>query len=71
MPLRGYPGSDPWKARPGAVRDLGIRAAVRKLYGLAEMPKPSEVDELARNWRPYATVASWYLWRSLENAPDL
>jgi 3-methyladenine DNA glycosylase/8-oxoguanine DNA glycosylase len=46
--------------------DLGIRVAVRKVYGLAEMPKPSEVDEMARRWHPYCTVASWYLWRSLE-----
>lgn len=46
--------------------DLGIRAAVRKLYGLPEMPKPSEIEDLARNWHPYCTVASWYLWRSLE-----
>jgi DNA-3-methyladenine glycosylase II len=46
--------------------DLGIRAAVRNVYGLAEMPKPSEVDEMARRWHPYRTVASWYLWRSLE-----
>ncbi len=46
--------------------DLGIRAAVRKVYGLETMPSPAEVDELARKWRPYCTVASWYLWRSLE-----
>lgn len=46
--------------------DLGIRVAVRNVYGLAEMPKPSEVDEMARRWHPYCTVASWYLWRSLE-----
>lgn len=46
--------------------DLGIRAAVRKVYGLAEMPAPKEVEELARNWHPYCTAASWYLWRSLE-----
>jgi DNA-3-methyladenine glycosylase II len=46
--------------------DLGIRAAVRKVYGLEAMPSPAEVDELARKWRPYCTVASWYLWRSLE-----
>jgi DNA-3-methyladenine glycosylase II len=46
--------------------DLGIRAALRKLYGLPELPKPAQVEELARNWRPYSTVASWYLWRSLE-----
>jgi DNA-3-methyladenine glycosylase II len=46
--------------------DLGIRAAVRKLYGFDKMPTPAQVEELARNWRPYCTVASWYLWRSLE-----
>jgi DNA-3-methyladenine glycosylase II len=46
--------------------DLGIRAAVRKLYGFERMPTPAEVEELAIKWRPYCTVASWYLWRSLE-----
>jgi DNA-3-methyladenine glycosylase II len=51
--------------------DLGIRAAVRKLYGLPELPKPAQVEELARNWRPYCTVASWYLWRSLEGKAGL
>jgi len=46
--------------------DLGIRSAIKKVYGLAELPKPREVEELARGWRPYCTVASWYLWRSLD-----
>lgn len=46
--------------------DLGIRNAIKKVYGLAELPKPREVEELARNWHPYCTVASWYLWRSLD-----
>jgi DNA-3-methyladenine glycosylase II len=46
--------------------DLGIRAAIRKAYGLEELPKPLEVEEMARAWHPYCTVASWYLWRSLE-----
>ena len=46
--------------------DLGIRVAVRNVYGLAETPKPSEVDQMARRLHPYCTVASWYLWRSLE-----
>jgi DNA-3-methyladenine glycosylase II len=46
--------------------DLGIRAAIRKLYGLPEMPKPSEVEELAQKWRPYCSVASWYLWKTLD-----
>jgi DNA-3-methyladenine glycosylase II len=46
--------------------DLGIRAAIRKAYGCAELPKPAEIETLARSWRPYCSVASWYLWRSLE-----
>ncbi|MGD0014118.1 MAG: DNA-3-methyladenine glycosylase 2 family protein [Bryobacteraceae bacterium] len=51
--------------------DLGIRAAVRKVYGLAQMPLPAEVDRLARKWKPYSSVASWYLWRSLETKAGL
>lgn len=53
------------------VGDLGIRVAVRKAYGLEEMPKPAELETLGLRWRPYCTVASWYLWRSLESQPDL
>jgi DNA-3-methyladenine glycosylase II len=48
--------------------DLGIRSAIRKAYGLLELPKPAEMETLSEPWRPYRTVASWYLWRSLE--PD-
>jgi DNA-3-methyladenine glycosylase II len=51
--------------------DLGIRAAIRNVYGLAEMPKPAEIEDLARNWRPYCSVASWYLWRSLDGQAGL
>jgi DNA-3-methyladenine glycosylase II len=46
--------------------DLGIRSAIQKMYGLADLPKPSDVEELARGWHPYCTVACWYLWRSLD-----
>jgi DNA-3-methyladenine glycosylase II len=45
--------------------DLGIRAAVRNVYGFPELPQPAQIEDLARTWRPYRTVASWYLWRSL------
>jgi DNA-3-methyladenine glycosylase II len=48
------------------IGDLGIRNAIRKAYGMAEMPQPAEMEALAVRWRPYCTVASWYLWRSLE-----
>ncbi len=46
--------------------DLGIRNAVRKAYGLPEIPKPSELAKIAEKWHPYCSIASWYLWRSLE-----
>jgi DNA-3-methyladenine glycosylase II len=51
--------------------DLGIRAAIRKAYGFAELPEAAEMEALAARWRPYCTVASWYLWRSLEPNANL
>lgn len=51
--------------------DLGIRAAVQKAYGLERLPTVREVDALAERWRPYRSVASWYLWRSLEDQAGL
>ena len=51
------------------VGDLGVRAAMKKAYGLAELPKPQEMERIAAAWHPYCSIASWYLWRSLEN-PD-
>jgi DNA-3-methyladenine glycosylase II len=51
--------------------DLGIRAAIRKAYGMAELPKPAEIEALGQLWHPYCTVASWYLWRSLEPNANL
>ena len=49
------------------VGDLGVRAAMKKAYGLAELPKPQEMERIAAAWHPYRSIASWYLWRSLEN----
>lgn len=46
--------------------DLGIRAAIRNLYGLSEMPGRDECREIGDRWRPLATAGSWYCWRSLE-----
>jgi DNA-3-methyladenine glycosylase II len=51
--------------------DLGIRAAIRKAYGFPELPEAGEMEALAARWRPYCTVASWYLWRSLEPNANL
>lgn len=50
------------------VGDLGIRAAIRKAYGLEQLPTPAEVIRIGERWQPWRTVACWYLWRSVE--PD-
>jgi DNA-3-methyladenine glycosylase II len=46
--------------------DLGVRTAIRNLYGLEELPDKSTSHRIAEPWRPYASIASWYCWRSLE-----
>jgi DNA-3-methyladenine glycosylase II len=51
------------------VDDLGIVNAIQRLYGLRKKPKPDRIRKIAESWRPYRTVACWYLWRSLENTP--
>ena len=48
------------------VGDLGIRAAVKKLWVMNELPTPKELTEIAEPWRPYRSIASWYLWRTIE-----
>ena len=48
------------------VADVGVQRAMRRLYGLRKHPSPSRMTELARPWRPYRSVACWYLWRSLD-----
>ena len=47
------------------VDDVGLRNAVGKAYGLANAPTASELLELGEKWRPYRSMASWYLWWSL------
>lgn len=49
-----------------APDDLGLRNAIEKLYALPEKPSRSELELHADKWRPYRTIASWYLWRSLD-----
>jgi DNA-3-methyladenine glycosylase II len=48
------------------VGDYGVRSAMQRLYSLAELPKPAEMERIAGPWRPWRSVASWYLWRSLD-----
>lgn len=53
------------------VGDLGIRNGIRALYNMDHAPSPDEIRKVAQDyqWHPYESVASWYVWRSLENEP--
>lgn len=55
----GRPDVFPWG-------DLGIQAAIRNLYGFDSLPSKEECLEIAQPWSPYATIASWYLWRTID-----
>jgi len=48
------------------VDDLGIVNAVQRLYGLRKRPDAKKLHKLGEAWRPYRSVASWYLWQSLK-----
>jgi DNA-3-methyladenine glycosylase II len=52
------------------VDDLGILKAVQRAYGLRKMPRPERLNKIGEPWRPYRSVACWYLWASLGNKPD-
>jgi DNA-3-methyladenine glycosylase II len=75
LPVRGI---GPWSvdmflmfflARPDVlpVGDLGIRKGMQKHFGLRKLPEAKRMLALATPWRPYRTIASWYMWRLLES----
>lgn len=72
--LLPLPGIGPWTldmlmmfslGRPDVlpVGDLGIRAGVKELFKLRELPDPAKLTKLTKVWQPYRTVACWYVWR--------
>jgi DNA-3-methyladenine glycosylase II len=46
--------------------DFGIQMAIKKHYGKRKLPKPLQMEKIARPWEPYRSIACWYLWRSLD-----
>jgi DNA-3-methyladenine glycosylase II len=50
------------------VHDLGVRKGWAVTYGKKHMPKPKELLKFGERWRPYRTVASWYMWRACQRA---
>jgi DNA-3-methyladenine glycosylase II len=53
--------------------DLGIKNGIQKLYGLEKRPLEADIEALAlqQHWHPYESIASWYVWHSLDNKPVL
>ncbi len=50
--------------------DLGVRKGFTRLYGHADLVTPAQLTEYGERWKPYRSVASWYLWRILELEED-
>ncbi len=46
--------------------DFGIQMAIKKHYKKRKMPKPEQMEKIAKRWEPYRSVACWYLWKSLD-----
>ncbi|MCS6885185.1 MAG: DNA-3-methyladenine glycosylase 2 family protein [Acidobacteriota bacterium] len=50
--------------------DLSLRKAILKQYKLNNLPSRVDIERIAQKWRPYRTIAVWYLWRSIDNFPS-
>jgi DNA-3-methyladenine glycosylase II len=48
------------------IHDFGVRKGFMKVYNKRRMPTPKELDKYGERWKPYRSVASWYMWRALE-----
>ena len=46
--------------------DFGVQMAMKKHYNKRKMPKPAQMEKIARCWEPYRSIACWYLWRSMD-----
>ena len=48
------------------VGDLGLRAGVKRFYGLKELPTVAELEAIGATWKPYRTIGTWYIWQGLK-----
>ena len=48
------------------IGDLGLRKGVQMAFSMSELPKPKEVEKIGMRWKPYRSIATWYLWKSLQ-----
>jgi DNA-3-methyladenine glycosylase II len=52
------------------VGDFGLRSGARKHYGLADLATKAELEAFGEAWRPFRSIATWYIWRSLGPVPQ-
>jgi DNA-3-methyladenine glycosylase II len=50
--------------------DLGVQRGIQLAYGLRKLPTPKDVLRYGAPWAPYRSIASWYLWRSIDGPAD-
>jgi len=53
------------------VGDLGLRKGIQLVFSLPELPKPKEVEKIGMRWKPYRSIATWYLWKSLQKFDNI
>jgi 3-methyladenine DNA glycosylase/8-oxoguanine DNA glycosylase len=51
------------------IHDLGIQKGFQRTFGTRQLPKPDRIERHGERWRPFRSVASWYLWRATDQAP--
>ncbi len=57
-----------WRPDVLPIHDYGVQKGFAITYGKKRIPKPRELAEFGERWRPYRTVASWYMWRAVQQA---
>jgi 3-methyladenine DNA glycosylase/8-oxoguanine DNA glycosylase len=55
-----------WRPDVLPVLDLGVRKGAQRIYRMRKLPETERLEKVARAWRPYASIASWYCWRVLD-----
>ena len=53
------------------VGDLGLKKGIQLMFSLDELPDVKKIEKIAVRWRPYRTVATWYLWKSLKKFDEI
>lgn len=48
------------------IGDLGLKKGIQKAYSLPKLPDQEQMEEIAEKWKPYRSIATWYLWKSLQ-----